>query len=261
VSGAKKLGIQVVDHDTTADAACIWSVLWQGRMRQNKSIYELYKNTGRKVFVIDVGSLSRNMTWKLALNNINNFGDYGFVDRLDNDRPKKLGLHLQDNKKNSGAICVCLQHTESHQLSHLPNYWAWINDTVKHLQKYTERSIVLRPHPRAKFLPAQLQFRYNVSLPRPIVNTYDSFDFDPQQFYAVVNCNSSPGILSAMYGVRPIVDNSSLAQPVSIEPCQIEDNYIQDRSSWLIQLSHTEYTKQELEQALWARRFDHHLIA
>ena len=71
LQGARRHGWTVRANDHTADAAVIWSVLWAGRMRRNQQVYELFRSQDRPVFVIDVGSLVRNVTWKVALNHVN----------------------------------------------------------------------------------------------------------------------------------------------------------------------------------------------
>jgi hypothetical protein len=89
--------------------------------------------------------------------------------------------------------------------------------------------------------------------PVKIVNTYDSHNlaFD---CHAMVNHNSGPGIQAAIAGTRPIVDVSSLAYPVSITHEDIDRPYDQDRDQWLVELCHTEYTVQEIQQGLWLQR-------
>ena len=56
--------------------------------------------------------------------------------------------------------------------------------------------------------------------------------------------------------MRPIVDMSSLAYPVSVGFADIEQPYTTDRDLWLTQISHTEYTVPELEQGLWLKRIE-----
>ena len=72
----------------TADAAVIWSVLWHGRMRANRAVYEHYRSQNRPVIVIDIGALYRGTTWKLAVNHITRDGYYGHESNLDRDRPR-----------------------------------------------------------------------------------------------------------------------------------------------------------------------------
>jgi hypothetical protein len=90
--------------------------------------------------------------------------------------------------------------------------------------------------------------------PHPLTNTYDSFDmhFD---CHAVVNYNSGPGIQAAISGTRPVVDRSSLAYPVSVSYAELEQPYeCLQREQWLVEICHTEYTLQEIQQGSWIKR-------
>jgi hypothetical protein len=98
-------------------------------------------------------------------------------------------------------------------------------------------------------LPADM----TVERPKQVAGSYDSFDLD-LQCHAVVNFNSGPGIQAAIAGCRPLVDRSSLASPVGIAVENIEDPYDIDRSQWLVEICHTEYTVDELENGLWLKR-------
>jgi len=55
-------------------------------------------------------------------------------------------------------------------------------------------------------------------------------------------------------GVRPIVDSSSLAHPVSVSIHDIERPYDINRDQWLVEICHTEYTVEEIAQGLWLKR-------
>ena len=71
--GLKQLGHDVVhEHE---DVAVIWSVLWAGRMRSNKAIYDQCRQQGKSVMIIEVGNLKRGVTWRLSLNHINNLAE------------------------------------------------------------------------------------------------------------------------------------------------------------------------------------------
>jgi hypothetical protein len=48
----------------------IWSVLWQGRMRPNKTIYESFRKLNKPIIIIEVGNLKRGLTWRICLNHI-----------------------------------------------------------------------------------------------------------------------------------------------------------------------------------------------
>lgn len=250
----KKRKILTEENSWKADAAIVWSVLWHGRMQANRPLYEHYRSINKPVIVVDVGTLHRGHTWKVAINNINALGYYGHQKNLDLDRPKKLNVKLKKQKHSNGSILIAAQHRNSEQLSGI-NVEAWINQRINELRSVTDRPILVRPHPRSpinySLLPKDVQIQHPVPLP----NTYDSFDFDAG-FHAVVNYSSGPGIQAAIAGARPIVNQASLAYPVSIEIAKVEENYTIDRSNWLIEICHTEYTVDELKQGLWLKRLE-----
>ena len=259
LEGAHRQGFDCVENSLDADLAVIWSVLWSGRMRPNKEIYQHYRTKNCPVLILDVGSIIRGHTWKLAVNNLNTLGHYGHRENLDPNRPRKFDLRLQQTAHSNGRILICLQHQSSHQLSHITSQNQWIVDQVQQLRTYSDRPIDLRPHPRSAFDPGFFRFSYDLKTPKKVPGSYDSYDFDPRPYWAVINCNSSPGILAAVNGVRPLVDHSGLAWPVHCAVNNIEQPYDCDRQQWLIEYSHTEYTIEELSDGIWAKRLNQYL--
>jgi hypothetical protein len=249
----QRLGICVQENSMDSDMAIIWSVLWDGRMRANKQIYEHYRKQGRPVIIVEVGSLYRNTTWKIAVNNITADGYYGHTENLDWDRPKKLGISLAVPAFNRPEILIAAQHQNSLQVADQPSIEAWIYKQIIRLRQFTDRPIIVRPHPRSQLNTALLPSDIVFEEPHPLSNTYDSFDmhFD---CHAVINYNSGPGIQSAISGTRPIVDRTSLAYPVSASMAELEQPYLIDRARWLVEICHTEYTLQEIKQGLWYQR-------
>jgi len=61
--------------------------------------------------------------------------------------------------------------------------------------------------------------------------------------------------------VRPVVDATSLAAPVSINWADIEQPYTVDRDPWLVQICHTEYSVEEIQRGLWLNRLAPALMA
>jgi hypothetical protein len=251
-------GIETVANSYDADTAIIWSVLWSGRMSANHEVWMRYRDTGRPVIVVDVGSLYRGETWKIAVNSITADGHYGHTENLNWDRPRKLGISIALNFTTNPRIIIAAQHARSLQVAGLASMESWIVDQVKQLRTVTDRPIVVRPHPRSALNWAGL-----VHLPKDVViekpvkvaNTYDSYNlaFD---CHAMVNYNSGPGIQAALAGTRPIVDASSLAHPVSISMDNIEQPYTVDRDQWLVEICHTEYTVKEIEEGMWLKRIE-----
>ena len=254
LSAAKnKLNYTVVEDKLDADVAVIWSVLWHGRMASNQAVYNHYISQGKPVIVIDVGALRRNVTWKLAVNHINAHGYYGHEENLDYDRPAKLGISVIQQTKNNGAILIAGQHKKSLQLAACSQE-DWINDQIRSIQKVTDRPIVIRSHPRSLLEVARL-VRSGVTHqpPRKVMQSYDDFDID-YGYHAVVNYNSGPGIQAGLVGTQVIVDQSSLAYPISSQIANIDNWQYFDRMQWLVNICHTEYTVDELKQGVWCTR-------
>jgi len=235
------------------DAAIIWSVLWQGRMAANQLVYEHYRQQNKPVIIVEVGALHRGITWKVAVNNVTADGYYGHRDNLDFDRPQKLGIALKQKSVNNPNILLTAQHSKSLQLLGIKSIEHWLLDQIKEIRKVTDRHILIRPHPRSPI--NRLVFDKFVKWQNPVrvANTYDNFDFNTD-YHAIVNYNSGPGIQAALNGTPVVVDQTSLAYPVSISIDDIEMPAEANRDQWLIELCHTEYTLEELKQGLWLKR-------
>lgn len=246
-------GIKLRANDFEADAVIIWSVLWSGRMAPNKEVYQHYRALGRPVIIVDVGALRRGQTWKIALDHITNQGYYGHHRDLDPDRPSKLGITLGRSVNADPSILLAAQHTSSLQVRDV-DLTGWLDKQIDKIKKVSDRPLILRPHPRCRMDIQRFQ-RCGIVIqqPLPVTGTYDDFDFS-LNYHAIVNYNSGPGIQAAIAGARPIVDQSSLAAPVSISIGDIEHSYDLDREQWLIEICHTEYILEEISNGIWIQR-------
>jgi len=244
--GLERIGIQTSHHNMDADVAVIWSFLWAGRMLPNKQVYEHYRNTGRQVLIAEVGMLKRGITWKLCLNSTLSGGTYG--QGIDTDRVAKLGLKLKPWTHSGTNILIALQRSDSGQWSHEPKMETWLQDTVDHLRNFTNRPIVVRPHPRQSVvMPA------GVTVQQPCKLATDRFDFDSAlaDTWAVVNHSSGPGSQAIIAGVPAFVGLSSLAASVgNLTMGRIEKPDRPDRKEWLNQIAHTEWTVDEIATGL-----------
>lgn len=253
LDSARVDGMTLCENSWDADAAVIWSVLWNGRMEPNQQVYEHYRTAGKPVIVLDVGALRRDITWKLAVNNITAQGYYGHRQNLDEDRPRKLGITLEVAIGPDPAVLIACQHKKSLSVSGLDSVESWVNTQVQILRSVTDRNIIVRPHPRSNLDIAKLSPNITIQTPARLRNTYDSYNLE-FRYHAVVNYNSGPGVQAAIAGVRPIVDNTSLAYPVSVDYADIEQPYYTDRHQWLTEVCHTEYTLDELRRGMWISR-------
>jgi hypothetical protein len=92
-----------------------------------------------------------------------------------------------------------------------------------------------------------------IDKPRIASGTYDDFDFDRvlASAHCVLNWNSGPGPQAVMAGVPVFVGPDSLASTIANwNLSQIENPPRPDRSVWLEQLAHTEWTVEEIRLGL-----------
>ena len=248
--GIKNNGFSVVDHDQDVDV--IWSVLWHGRMQQNKTIYDKCRQQNRPVMIIEVGNLSRGISWRVSLDHIHQLGKFGNTDNLDNDRSKKLNVNLKPFQQfRNNKILIACQHEKSLQWDGMPSMAEWVRLEVEKIRKFTDRPIVVRPHPRSPF---QLSVsNVSIELPRKLPNTYDGFNID-YRYHCVINYNSGPAVQAAISGTPVVCDQSSLAFPVSDQIENIDSIVLKDREDWFLKLCHTEWTVPEIAEGTPIRR-------
>jgi hypothetical protein len=241
--GLRAQGIQSNSHDLDADVAVIWSHLWSGRMRNNQEIWKTFRDSGRNVIVLEVGMLQRGRTWKLGLNGVNRRAWFG--QGYQNNRAHKLGLRLPPWRQGENIV-IAVQRGDSEQWSGLPEPKIWVEQTVTKIKSVTNRPIIVRPHPRQ---PIAGIAGVTVRKPQPLINTYDSFDFDTDlaNAWCVINENSGPGCQSVMVGVPAFVGIDSMAAPVAnLDLLDIEKPWMPDRTAWLEDIAHTEWTTEEI---------------
>lgn len=224
----------------------IWSVLWHGRMLANRSIYNSTLTSKKPIVIIEVGNLRRGITWRISINHVNQQGVFGNYSNLDHDRYRKLEVSLSPvNNNRKSSILIAAQHQHSLQWQGMPAMSQWAADTVKDIRRYTDRPLIIRPHPRCTF--SLVSPNVKVITPQLLPNTYDDFNID-YKVHCVVNHNSGPGVQAAIQGTPVVVDSTSLASPVSAALTNIESAQLPGRSEWFTRLCHTEWTREEIAQ-------------
>ena len=249
-------GHKVVDDNE--DVSVIWSVLWNGRMSSNQQIYERCRRDNKPIIIIEVGNLKRNVTWRICLNHINGLGEFGNNEDIDVNRPKSLGMQMSSpNLNRRKEILIATQHQKSLQWKGMPSMADWTLQTIEKIRKYTDRPIIIRPHPRSPMPGIEHEFN-GVSRQQPVqlTGTYDNFNID-YNYHAVINHNSGPPILAAIAGTPVVTGTSSLAYPVSDTIENIEDPKLpDDRLLWFTKLTHCEWTVDEIKQGTPIKRLE-----
>ena len=240
-------GHTVIYNDDSADVNVIWSVLFNGRMARNQSIWEQQKPT----IVLEVGGIKRGTTWKVGLNGINRDGDY-LPSGNDSTRASLLGLELKPWKYNGEYILIAGQHDKSLQWKDMPAMATWVHDTITFIRAQTDRPIIFRPHPRCPLPAIEHDFKgVRRQEPLQIKGSYDDFDMQFNNIWATVSWSSNPGIHSVINGVPAFTGPSSLAFDVAEQNLRnIENPLYGDRTQWLNDYAHTEFTVEEISQGI-----------
>ena len=236
----------LVENTMDADAALIWSVLWQGKMRNNKTVWDHYRSQSKPVIVIEVGGLIRNTTWKLGINGINRDADFALDTYMPDDRLQKFGIVLQPWRKKQGDyVLVCGQHTASEQWRTMPDIDTYYKQTVDEIRKHTDMPIVIRSHPRCK---ETVQFEgVSWNTPAHLLETYDDFDLPAMlgNAHFTVSHSSNAGIHSAIAGVPTVVSEHSLAYDVGSNMGGWHSNPY--RHNWINRMTYTEWFADEID--------------
>lgn len=249
--GAKILGHDCVDNNENSDVDVIWSVLFHGRMIGNKEIWRRAQEKNKPVIVLEVGGIQRGLTWKVGLGGINNDAYFG-PKQNDSKRSKKFNLSLRNWQLSGDDILICGQHNKSLQWKDMPDIRSWISQTIETLQKYSNRRIIIRPHPRCPVCGFSAKYQ-NVIEQNPVkqAGTYDNYHIDFSNIWATISWSSNPGVYSVINGIPAIVGPSSLAWDVSEHSLKnIENPRMPERQQWLNDYAWTEYTLEEISQGL-----------
>jgi hypothetical protein len=256
-----KSGHVVLNNSFNVDVHVIWSVLWHGRMAQNKIVWDKARSENKPVIVLEVGGIKRGTTWKVGLNGINRNAYFGPADN-NNSRAEMLGLKLKPWATDGKYILICGQHDKSFQWETMPKMSDWVINTIQQLQTHYDYPIIFRPHPRCPLPHVEKEFK-NVYRqdPRHIAGTYDDFDMKFDNIKYTISWSSNPGIHSIINGIPAHVGPSSLAFDVACPHLLMVDSPLMpDRQQWLNDYAWTEFTVEEISQGIPLKRLTNKLF-
>ena len=248
-------GHTVLWNTPGGDVDVIWSVLWHGRMAQNKAIWDRAVAQSKPVVVLEVGGIQRGTTWKVGLNGINRAGYFGEQNN-DGSRAASLGLVCKPWRSDGNFILICGQHDKSLQWQSMPRMSQWVMNTIEQIQRHSKRPIIFRPHPRCRLDAIEHQYK-NVYRqdPRQLPGTYDDFDMKFDNIWATVSWSSNPGIHSIINGIPAFTGPESLAYIVANNDYAFIETPLQpERQQWLNDYAWTEYTVDEIANGLPLKR-------
>ena len=256
-------GYDVVWNDPVSDVDVIWSVLWHGRMAKNKDIWVRNQRLSKPTIVLEVGGIQRGSTWKVGLNGINRDAYWGDSNN-DDSRKRVLGLEVKPWRTKGKYILLCGQHDKSLQWQGMPRMSNWFLNTYDEIRKHTDRPIIFRPHPRCRLPEIERGLRHVFRQePQHVNGSYDSFDMGFDDIHCTISYSSNPGVHSVIEGVPAFVSTHSLAYDVANDIDflhDIENPVMPDRTQWLNDYAHTEYTIEEISQGIPLKRLTNNIF-
>lgn len=196
-------------------------------------------------------------------------------DNVDNSRWEKFKktnkINLHDWKSRGDNILILGQvENDSALIDMYDNGYISVNDwifkTIKIIRKYTDRPIILRPHPKDRYSLCKIEHlltkKYkNISLSTNFNSTNDlnggkGLENDFNQSYCAVSYNSNSLVEAALYGI-PIFVADKYATTASLTQgnisCIENLDYSIDRDSWCNKAVYTVWSAEEFKSGeAWA---------
>jgi hypothetical protein len=165
---------------------------------------------------------------------------------------RDLNIQVDNQKRKGKTVVLCLQRNGGWSMGKY-DVQDWIINTVTELRKYTDRTIVIRPHPGDKKAIQYLNHRYNriQSLPNVKLSPFGTpLADDLNKAWAVVNHNSSSivgPIIQGYYAFITDPEKSQCKEVANTNLKNIETPEEFDRERWLERISMFHWKFTELE--------------
>ena len=226
-------------------------------LQLRKAIIDRQKNQGKKVLIADSNLFlySNNANplhyLRYSFNDVFPVNGEYFCSSVDPQRWKQisydLNISLKDWKTDGKNILICTQRNGGWSMQGF-NVVAWLEQTVTEIRKYSNRPIVVRPHPGDKNAIDYL----NSKDPRWTISSHEKITDDFASAWAVITFNSSPGVAAAIEGIPVFVtdslpQNSQAYDVANIDLSSIETPKIFDRQQWVEKLAMCHWKFTELQ--------------
>ena len=120
----------------------------------------------------------------------------------------------------------------------------WLNTTVKTLNQYTNREIIVRDKPMDPQVATRAGITQLIGFNKKTIDK--PLEEDLADAYAVVTFNSNVGVKAICQGIPVICGTECAAFPVANSIENIENLKYQDRKPWLHHLAHCQFTLEEM---------------
>jgi hypothetical protein len=164
-----------------------------------------------------------------------------------------LNIRLKDYRNNGNHILICLQRNGGWSMGNV-DIQEWTIHTINTIRQYSDRPIVIRPHPGDKNTKIIMQPgnpKCKIKFSKEVrLSTNARLVDDLQNCWAAVNYNSSPVVGAVIEGIPIFVSDpikSQCAEVANKDLAQIETPQLFDRQHWVERLSMFHWNFDELK--------------
>jgi hypothetical protein len=165
---------------------------------------------------------------------------------------RDLNLSLKDYRTSGNHILLCLQRNGGWSMGSV-NIQDWAIETINEIRQYTDRPIIVRPHPgdrQSKEILTVGHPQCRIPLSSNVkMSTNESLLDDLKDCWAAVNYNSSPVVGAAIEGIPVFVADKTKSQCTEIanDLENIENPTLYDRQCWVERISMFHWKFSELQ--------------
>jgi hypothetical protein len=165
---------------------------------------------------------------------------------------RDLNISLKDYRTNGNHILLCLQRNEGWSMGPV-NIQDWAIETINKIRQYSDRVIVVRPHPgdrQSKEILTAGHPHCRIPLSSNVrISVNESLIDDLKNCWAAVNYNSSPVVGAAIEGIPIFVADKIKSQCAEIanDLENIETPTLYDRQRWVERISMFHWKFSELK--------------
>lgn len=226
-------------------------------LQLRKAIIAYQKKQGKKVLIADsnlflyANKENPHHYLRYSFNDVFPITGEYFWNNPNPDRWKKisydLNLKLKDWQLTGKNILICTQRNGGWSMKGF-NVVTWLENTITDIRKYTDRPIVVRPHPGDKNAVQYLNSRD----PRWKISSSEKITDDFKSAWAVITFNSSPGVAAAIEGIPVFVTDpqpqtSQAYDIANTDLSQIETPKVFDRQAWIEKISMSHWSFNDLK--------------
>lgn len=161
---------------------------------------------------------------------------------------KKLGISVKPWQKTGSDILICCQRDGGWSMDSQP-LMPWLIKTIATIKKHSSRKIVVRFHPGDKNVLHHKRALAKYKLPNVSMSHNENLLQDLKTAHAVVNHNSSPGVVAAIEGVHVFLTDGARSQ--AREVANTDLSYLEtpqqfDRDLWIQRMAQMHWALDEL---------------